>query len=207
MKFDCWSSDFTDFTFKPNLRSVVAHLHLRHYFHYFYSFFCICMSVSHLSSWWVSGLSGNPFDRNVHFSVTFFTLCRLQYDNAIGLIKGLQKSWQNIHRLISFIPFSLVLLWMCVGRVERRVCSRTVQMIRSDTDNQPSAQSVQMVWDHAAGVWFHFQLLLFTLIWRRDSSKPFQEEVEESSSSGVEMKSSRFCLQSDMKLSQLGFGF
>lgn len=56
------------------------------------------------------------------------------------------------------------------------VCVWTVQMIGSDTDHQPSAQSprVQMVRDHPAGVGFHLQhLLLSSLSWRCDSSKTF----------------------------------
>lgn len=46
---------------------------------------------------------------------------------------------------------------------------------------QPSAPSlrVHMVWDHSAGVCFHFQLLLFSLVWQWHSSKSFQDENEE----------------------------
>lgn len=77
------------------------------------------------------------------------------------------------------------------------VCVWTVQMIGSDTDHQPSAQSprVQMVRDHPAGVGFHLQhLLLSSLSWRCDSSKPSLQE-DRVLFSGEEKRDAGFSLQ------------
>lgn len=81
------------------------------------------------------------------------------------------------------------------------VCVWTVQMIGSDTDHQPSAQSprVQMVRDHPAGVGFHLQhLLLSSLSWRCDSSKPSLQE-DRVLFSGEEKRDAGFSLQQSAK--------